>query len=44
MADPVGAGVPKTLDASLFPTSTRVNPQITIMALATRIAAGMTAH
>jgi choline dehydrogenase-like flavoprotein len=28
-------------DASLFPTSTRVNPQITIMALATRIARGM---
>jgi choline dehydrogenase-like flavoprotein len=28
-------------DASLFPTSTRVNPQITIMALATRIAAGI---
>jgi choline dehydrogenase-like flavoprotein len=25
-------------DASLFPTSTRVNPQLTIMALATRIA------
>jgi choline dehydrogenase-like flavoprotein len=28
-------------DASLFPTSTRVNPQITIMALATRIARGI---
>jgi choline dehydrogenase-like flavoprotein len=28
-------------DASLFPTSTRVNPQITIMALATRIARSM---
>jgi hypothetical protein len=28
-------------DASLFPTSTRVNPQLTIMALATRIATGM---
>jgi choline dehydrogenase-like flavoprotein len=25
-------------DSSLFPTSTRVNPQLTIMALATRIA------
>jgi choline dehydrogenase-like flavoprotein len=30
-------------DASLFPTSTRVNPQLTIMALATRIATGMAA-
>jgi len=29
-------------DASLFPTSTLVNPQITIMAFATRIAAGIT--
>jgi len=28
-------------DASLFPTSTRLNPQLTIMALATRIARGM---
>jgi len=28
-------------DASLFPTSTRVNPQLTIMAFATRIAAGI---
>ena len=28
-------------DASVFPTSTRVNPQITIMAMATRIAAGL---
>jgi len=30
-------------DASLFPTSTRVNPQITIMAFATRIARGIAA-
>jgi choline dehydrogenase-like flavoprotein len=30
-------------DASLLPTSTRVNPQITIMALATRIANGIAA-
>ncbi|HVN83232.1 MAG TPA: GMC family oxidoreductase [Candidatus Binatia bacterium] len=30
-------------DASVFPTSTRVNPQITIMAMATRIAAGIAA-
>lgn len=30
-------------DASIFPTSTRVNPQLTIMALATRIAAGIAA-
>ncbi|MEE8475527.1 MAG: GMC family oxidoreductase [Myxococcota bacterium] len=29
-------------DASLFPTSTRVNPQLTIMALATRVAQSMT--
>ena len=28
-------------DASLFPTSSRLNPQLTIMALATRIARGM---
>lgn len=28
-------------DASVFPTSTRVNPQLTIMALATRIADGI---
>jgi len=28
-------------DASLFPTSPRVNPQLTIMALATRIAGGL---
>lgn len=28
-------------DASLFPTSTRVNPQLTIMAVATRTAAGI---
>ncbi len=28
-------------DASLFPTSTRVNPQLTIMAFATRIARGI---
>jgi choline dehydrogenase-like flavoprotein len=28
-------------DASIFPGSTRINPQITIMALATRIAAGI---
>lgn len=28
-------------DASLFPTSTRLNPQLTIMAFATRIARGM---
>ena len=30
-------------DASVFPTSTRVNPQMTIMAFATRIAAGIVA-
>jgi choline dehydrogenase-like flavoprotein len=28
-------------DASLFPSSSRLNPQLTIMALATRIARGM---
>jgi choline dehydrogenase-like flavoprotein len=31
-------------DASLLPTSTRVNPQLTIMALATRVAAGIAAE
>lgn len=31
-------------DASLFPGSTRLNPQLTIMALATRIARGMLEH
>lgn len=31
-------------DASIFPTSTRINPQLTIMALATRIAAGIAAE
>ncbi len=44
---PSGAvyGVPGlyVADASVLPTSTRVNPQITIMALATRIAAGIAA-
>jgi choline dehydrogenase-like flavoprotein len=48
-SDPAGSAVDPTgrlrgasgvwvADASLFPTSTRVNPQLTIMALATRIA------
>jgi choline dehydrogenase-like flavoprotein len=38
-------GVPRlyVADTSLFPTSTRVNPQMTIMAFATRIAAGIAA-
>jgi choline dehydrogenase-like flavoprotein len=44
---PSGAvhGVPGlyVADASLFPSSTRVNPQLTIMAFATRIAAGIAA-
>jgi hypothetical protein len=45
--DPAGrlrgvAGV-YVADASLFPSSSRLNPQLTIMALATRIARGMVA-